>query len=229
MSNKKKRAVMTTLAVLNPKGGSGKTTLSTNLARSLHEQGERVLLVDSDPQGSARDWHASTDNNPLPLVALDRPNNVKTLNSLATSYDWVIIDGAAKLEDMIAAAIKMADLVLIPVQPSPYDIWAASDLVDFIQARQEVTDGKPKAAFVITRMIEGTKLGQEIDGALSEYGFPVMETRITQRQVYPQTASEGQTVFDGHNAKATAELQALTAEILEWSTPATLKAVANGA
>ena len=220
---------MTTLAVLNPKGGSGKTTLSTNLARSLHEQGQRVLLVDSDPQGSARDWHASTDSNPLPLVALDRPNNVKTLSSLSASYDWVIIDGAAKLEDMIAAAIKVADLVLIPVQPSPYDIWAASDLVDFIHARQEVTDGTPKAAFVITRMIEGTKLGQEIDGALSEYGFPVMETRITQRQVYPQTASEGQSVFEGHNPKAIAELQALTAELLAWSAPTALKAVANGA
>jgi chromosome partitioning protein len=109
-----------------------------------------VLIVDSDPQGSARDWHAAAENNPLPLIALDRAKNIKTLFSVGASYDYVIIDGAAKLEDMIAAGIKAADFVLIPVQPSPYDIWAASDLVEFIKARQEVTDGTPKTSFVIT-------------------------------------------------------------------------------
>lgn len=222
---------MSILAILNPKGGSGKTTLSTNLARSFHEQGNRVLLVDSDPQGSARDWHAATDTNPLPLVSLDRANNIKTLGSMAESYDWVIIDGAAKLEDIIASAIKVADMVLIPVQPSPYDIWAASDLVDFIKARQEVTDGKPKAAFVITRMIEGTRLGQEIDTALAEYGFPVMDTRITQRQVYPQTAAEGLSVHDAANAKAVAEVTSLMQEVQAWyqQPEAVMEVAAHGA
>ncbi len=70
---------MPIVSALNPKGGSGKTTISTNLARSLHERGQSVLMVDSDPQGSARDWHAANEANPVELVALDRPNNVKTL------------------------------------------------------------------------------------------------------------------------------------------------------
>jgi chromosome partitioning protein len=74
---------MSIISVLNPKGGSGKTTISTNLARSLHERGHSVLLVDSDPQGSARDWHAANEHNPIELVALDRANNVKTLTSMA--------------------------------------------------------------------------------------------------------------------------------------------------
>lgn len=205
---------MLVISVLNPKGGCGKTTLSTNLAQSIHERGNSVLVVDSDPQGSARDWHAATDDNPLPLVALDRPNNMKTLSSIAKEYDYVVIDGAAKLEDMMAASIKVADIILIPVQPSPYDLWAASDLVDFIKARQEVTDGKPAASFVITRAIQGTKLGKEIEEALNEYTLGLLKTQVVQRQIYPQTAAEGKTVFGSNNASAVEEINDLTDELL---------------
>ena len=210
---------MSIISVLNPKGGCGKTTISTNLARALHDRGQSVLIVDSDPQGSARDWHAANEGNPIELVALDRPNNVKTLSSMAAKYDYVVIDGAAKLEDMMAAAIKTSDFILIPVQPSPYDIWAASDLVDFIKARQEVTDGVPLAAFVVSRVVEGTRLGGDVRAALDEYALPVFETTITQRQVYPQTASEGLTVFDADNVKAKAETNALIDEILAMIEP----------
>lgn len=205
---------MAVISVLNPKGGSGKTTLTTNLAQALHLRGNKVLIVDSDPQGSARDWHAASEANPLPLVSLDRANNIKTISSMTGSYDHIVLDGAAKLEDIIAAAIKASDFILIPVQPSPYDIWAASDLVDFIKARQEVTDGSPKAAFVITRHIEGTRLGDDVRKALDEYELPVFRTAITQRQVYPQTASEGRTVLDGDNAKARDEIGALADELI---------------
>lgn len=205
---------MAVISVLNPKGGSGKTTLTTNLAQALHLRGNKVLIVDSDPQGSARDWHAASEANPLPLVSLDRANNIKTLSSMISSYDHIVLDGAAKLEDIIAAAIKASDFILIPVQPSPYDIWAASDLVDFIKARQEVTDGSPRAAFVITRHIEGTRLGDDVRKALDEYELPVFRTTITQRQAYPQTASEGRTVLDGDNAKARNEIGALADELI---------------
>lgn len=205
---------MAVISVLNPKGGSGKTTLATNLAQALHLRGHKVLIVDSDPQGSARDWHAASEANPLPLVSLDRANNIKTLSSMTASYDHIVLDGAAKLEDIIAAAIKASDFILIPVQPSPYDIWAASDLVDFIKARQEVTDGSPRAAFVITRHIEGTRLGDDVRKALDEYGLPVFRTTITQRQVYPQTASEGRTVLDSDNAKARDEIGRIADELV---------------
>lgn len=220
---------MPIISVLNPKGGSGKTTLSTTLARSLHERGFSVLIVDSDPQGSARDWHAAAENNPLPLVALDRANNMKSLISVQTSYDYVIIDGAAKLEDMIAAAIKAADFILIPVQPSPYDIWAASDLVDFIKVRQELTNGKPKSSFVITRTIKRTKLGREIGDALAEYGLPVFENTIMQRQVYPQTAAEGLTIFDSGNTEAIEEIKILTDELMKFITTETQEDAEYGA
>lgn len=205
---------MPIVSVLNPKGGSGKTTLSTHLARAFHERGAKVLLVDSDPQGSASDWHAAREDNPIPLLAYGRPENMKSLPGVAAPYDLVFIDGAAKLEGMIAAAVKVSDTVLIPVQPSPYDIWAASDLVDLIRARQEVTEGIPRAAFIISRVIKRTRLGHEVTGALSEYGIPVFEACTSQRQAYPRSASEGLTVFDDGDAlDAVSEVSAIADEL----------------
>jgi chromosome partitioning protein len=207
---------MPIIAILNPKGGSGKTTLSTNLARALQLKGFRVLLVDSDPQGSARDWHAAREVNPLPLIALDRANNFQNLPSIASGYDFTVIDGAAKLEDLIAAAIKTADMILIPVQPSPYDLWAASDLVDIIKTRQQITEGRPKSAFVINRTIQGTKLGREIVDVLNGYDLPAFSASTMQRQIYPQTAAEGLTVFDGGNTDAIKEIECVCNELLKY-------------
>lgn len=205
---------MPVIAILNPKGGSGKTTLSTNLARYYHDRGDKVLLVDSDPQGSASDWHAAREDNPLPFVAYGNPENLKALPGIASPYDYVVVDGAAKLEGMIAAAIKIADVILIPVQPSPYDIWATSDLVDLVKARQEVTDGRPQAAFIVSRAVKRTLLSKEITDALSEYGLPVFEAHTTQRQVYPRTASEGLSVLDGITTeKAKAEIKKIAKEL----------------
>lgn len=204
---------MAIISFLNPKGGSGKTTISTNVARAFHDRGYKILLVDSDPQGSARDWHAANDKNPVPLVALDRANNLKTLLAVGQGYHHVFIDGAAKLQDMIAAAIRISDVVIIPVQPSPYDVWAASDLVDLIKARQEIADGQPRSAFVITRAIQHTRLGREISEALEAHSFPVFSNCTVQRQIYPQTASNGLTVFDSANSAAIQEITAFADEL----------------
>ena len=130
-----------TIAVLNQKGGSGKTTIATNLAHVLKLADSKVLLVDSDPQGSARDWNEANNGQVLPVVGLDRETLPTDLKAISAGYDFVVIDGAPQIAKLSAAAVKAADLILIPVQPSPYDIWAASDLVELIQARQEITDG----------------------------------------------------------------------------------------
>ena len=206
---------MPIIAILNPKGGSGKTTLATNLARACHDRGLKTLLVDSDPQGSASDWHAARDDNPLPFLAYGKPENFKALPGIAEAYDYVLIDGAAKLTGMIAAALKVADSVLIPVQPSPYDIWAAADLVELIKTRQEVTGGTPQAAFLISRAIKRTVLSREILGALAEYGLPVFSAGTVQRQSYPRSAAEGRTVLEDGSTAAAAEITAIADELLQ--------------
>jgi chromosome partitioning protein len=205
----------TVIAILNQKGGSGKTTIATNLAHALKRDNYTVLLIDSDPQGSARDWNEASGGNIIPVVGLDRETLAKDLQAISQGYDWIVIDGAPQIAKLSAAAVKAADLVLIPVQPSPYDIWACADLVDIIAARREVTNGKPKAAFVISRAIKNTKLSGEINQALSDYGLPVLKASTTQRVVYPTTAAEGLTVFSDPSSDAAREINALKKEVLE--------------
>lgn len=177
-----------------------------------------MLIVDSDPQGTARDWHnAKPDDAALPaVVGSDRPTLHKDLPGLGQPYDFVLVDGAARLEDMSASALKAADVVLIPIQPSGYDLWAAAELVEMIQARQLLTDGKPRAAFVVSRQIQGSHLAGEMSDALETMGLPLLKARTTQRVAYPEAGQMGLTVLDLYpDSKAAQEVEALTSELLE--------------
>lgn len=205
---------MKVIAVLNQKGGAGKTTMATHLARAFQLDGLDVLLVDSDPQGSARDWAAVREDQPVTVVGIDRPTIERDLKNLARK-DVVVIDGAPRAAEMAASAIRAADFVLIPVQPSPYDIWATADLVALVKQEIERPGRNLRAAFVISRAIKGTKIGEEVRAALEGYGLPVLASRVTQRVVYPGTAASGSTVLDAEpSGDAAAEIRALAAEIM---------------
>lgn len=205
------------VSILNQKGGAGKTTAATNIARALQLEGRSVLLVDTDPQGSVRDWAAAADDQPVPVVALDRPKLLqRDIGTLSAPYDWVVIDGAPQLQEMAASAIAASDIVVIPVQPSPYDIWAAADLVETIRARQALANGSPSTCFLVSRAIKGTRLGEEVTEALEEYGFPVLNHGTTQRQIYARSAVDGLTVIDIEpDGPAAQEVRGITGELLK--------------
>ena len=201
------------LAVLNQKGGSGKTTIAVNLAHAFQRLGNDVLLVDADPQGTARDWSDSSEEGVCPVIGIDRESLARDLPAVAKPYDWVVIDGPPQLAGISAAAVRVADVVLIPVQPSPYDIWSCADLVDILDARRTVTDGLPHAAFVVSRAITNTKLSNQVSEALEAYGLPVLPSRTTQRVAYPTTAADGQTVFSEPSSPAAKEIEAIRDEV----------------
>jgi len=209
---------MIILSILNEKGGAGKTTISTNLACALQHADKSVLIVDSDPQGSARDWSAAADENSdlPPVVGLDRPTLFKDIRSIGKNYDYVIVDGAPQVRDLAVSAIKVSDYVIIPVQPSPYDIWAAESFVELIKSRQEIADGKPDTYFLISRQIVNTKLSKEIREAITGYGLPVMNSFTSQRVVYPDKASTGESVVGGSDKEAESEIKAIANEVLSW-------------
>lgn len=114
---------------------------------------------------------------------------------------------------MAISAIKCANLIVIPVQPSPYDIWASEDLVNIIKHRQQVSDGNPIAYFCISRKISSTSLGGEVYEALKGYALPIMQNFTCQRIVYAKSAAEGKTVFDTNNLEAIQEITNIVTEI----------------
>lgn len=203
------------IAVLNQKGGCGKTTIAINLSHSFQNLGYKVLLVDGDPQGSARDWNAENDGKIIPVIGIDRVSLPVDIEAVKSGYDIIVIDGAAQIDKLSASAIKAANFILIPVQPSPYDVWATEGLVELVKTRQEVTDGKPMAAFVISRAIKNTKLSVEIVEAIARYKLPLLSAYTAQRVIYPTSASEGQTVYTSAFNDATLEIDAIRDEIIE--------------
>ena len=200
---------MPVIAVLNTKGGAGKTTIATNLAVALARSGRDVVLIDADSQASARRWGSSGGSEILPVVGLDTKTLDRDIRGVAG--EWKIIDGPPHAADVAAAAIRAADFVLIPVQPSPYDVWAAADTVEAVTARQSVTDGKPMAAFVVSRAIQGSVLASDVLEALDGYELPRLVARTCQRVIYAETGA-GSTVMDAAGPAAE-EIQALAAEI----------------
>ena len=204
------------IAILNSKGGTGKTTIATNLAGCLHKEHHRVIIVDSDPQGSARNWYTiqPEEADLPPVIGLDRPIMHKTIPSLASSYDYIVIDGAAKLAEITASAIRASDFVLIPVRHSGFDLWAVESLVEAIRARQQIAGGRPQAAFMISCQVQHSRLAKSVDAALAERGLPVLKARTTRRVAYEEAGGLGLTVMDlVGREKAAREIKTLTQEL----------------
>lgn len=184
------------VSILNQKGGTGKTTLAVSIARAYTIQQFSTLLVDSDSQGSALRWHERSGGDLIDLTCLPMTTLDKDVLKFSDRYERIIIDGIPRISPLTICAIKAADIILIPVQPSPYDVWATEDLVRHVKDRIEMTEGKTKAAFIVSRKIKGTNIGKDIYGQLEELGLPVFVNGTTQSVGYAKSVELGTTVLD---------------------------------
>ena len=203
------------ISILNQKGGTGKTTLAVNIAREYTKRSFKTLLVDSDSQGSALRWHEKSGGELIDLTCLPVTTLDKDVIKFKDRYERIIIDGIPRVSPLTVCAIKAADMVLIPVQPSPYDIWATEDLVRLVKERIEITEGKLKTAFVISQNIKGTILGKEIAHELEVLGLPVLTSQTYFRQEYKKAVKEGRTVCE-EMTEATKEIVAIVNELEDF-------------
>ena len=204
--------------ILNQKGGVGKTTLSVNLAACLARTGTRVLLIDADPQGSALDWAAAREGAPLfSVVGLPRASIHKEIAQIGKDYDHIVIDGPPRVTDLARSAIMASDVVVIPVQPSPYDIWAADEVVKLIDEARVYKENL-KSVFVINRKITNTAIGRDVRDALAAYPVHVLQASVTQRVVFAEAAAHGQAIFEiDPTGPAVTEIEAVAHELMEYA------------
>ena len=209
------------IAVCNQKGGSGKTTLSMQLAGTIARRKNKVLVVDADSQGTATRWAASADDeNPFPaaVVGLSAASEKvhREVKKFVGDYDFIIIDCPPAADSPVPqSALLIADLALVPIIPSPLDLWASVGIRQVIEDVSDINENLT-ARLVVNQCQPKTNLAKEALEILSEFGIPVCKNYLRQRTAYRQSAVFGQTVQNfGSKAKdAIREIEALTKEVL---------------
>jgi len=198
---------MRTVTLLSQKGGSGKTTLSINLAIAAALHDKSVVIIDLDPQQSAARW-ARLRKGDNPVIVSGHGPNVADLvdRAKAGGADLTIIDTAPKSESAALAAAKLADVVVIPCQPSSLDLDAIADSVNIVQL------AKKPAFFVLNNCRASSTLADEAADALSDYGLPIAPVRIGSRVAFVKSLAEGKGVLEHEPGRtAAAEITALYA------------------
>jgi chromosome partitioning protein len=202
------------IAVVNQKGGAGKTTISLNLAAALADTGARVLLIDADPQHTASDWSAVREKAPpFMLIGLPQPVLHRDVPQLAADYDYVVIDGPPRNYEVTRSAIAAADLVLIPVQPSGADFWASRETVKLAQEAHAFKETQ-KSVLMVSRRKGQTALGRDIREALASFEIPILQADVPDRIAYAEVMTAGTTMIESQpKGPGAQDFRALLAEI----------------
>jgi chromosome partitioning protein len=200
------------ITIAQQKGGAGKTTLAAQIAVAFAADGKRVVLVDIDPQASLADWHRLRDGTqvryPLDISTVAGYRVSTELSRVKSSYDIVIVDSPPHAETEAKLAIRAADLVLVPVQLSPMDIWATRPTVQLAR-----TAGVP-VLLVLNRVPPRANIVQIMRAQLAEQELPVAQATIGNRVAFAESMLEGLTVLESNpRSAAAAEIEALRQEI----------------
>lgn len=205
---------MPIIALLGNKGGAGKTTLAVNLASALNRS-NKTLLLDADPQQSSSQWRVLSSLVDSVPVFNASSSVAMSVNAQAKNYKHLFIDCPPSVHsDQTKDALRLADWAIIPVLPSPLDLWASVKIEEEIEHARE-KNPKLKAMLVVNQLEPRTRLSQAIRNATKELATPTAETAIRRRVVYRSTVLEGRSVFDAgvKGAQAVEELTELLKEI----------------
>ncbi len=201
------------LTIAQHKGGAGKTTLTTQLAAALSHQDEKVLLLDLDPQGSSSEWFAAREKtlgrkNKITCKSFQGYKLMREISYLNNQYDWVLIDTPPHAESETSIAVRQADLVLIPVQPSPLDVWASGPVLQLT-----LSEKKP-FMLVMNRVPPKSKLNGVIIDKLETMKIDVARQALGNRIAFASSILQGLGVVESDpRSVAAEEIQALVRDI----------------
>ena len=192
---------MKVILIANPKGGSGKTTLSTNIAGYLASRGHRVMMLDLDRQKSATQW---LTNRPFELPIIDL---LQTGGEKKIAADWLVIDSPAGLHGKnLERSLKLAHRVVVPIAPSLFDIQASREFLEILGKEKSVRKGKIFIGLVGMRMSSNTRAANMLEQFIEGLDLPVL-AYLRETQVYVNAAFEGKTLFDLPHSLAERELE----------------------
>lgn len=208
------------IAILNQKGGVGKSTLAIMLARSLQLMGNKVLLIDSDVQRTALHWHAASGGKILPVLGITNPTIDKDIFSICKGYDFVIVDGAGKISsDLTAPTLMCCDVLLMPIKPSPCDKWSTPDMFPLIERVQKLRgEGAMRFSLVLMMCRANTRSMRRTEEECESKNINLFKSRTYWREdYYDECLDEGLTPLDTKpRSKAAAEIKEITTELLEF-------------
>lgn len=206
---------MKVIAIVGNKGGAGKTTLSLNIANGLNRK-LKTAIIDADPQGSSLQWRAFGSDDSADVYEIS--DNIRDqLKELKHKYDAVIIDCPPSVHaEQTNLALEISDHALIPVQPSPVDLWATVHIEQAIERAREINP-QLKPLLVINQLEPRTMLSKIVREAVNEIGLPVADAVIRRRAVYRSSALEGKSIYDvGRRGDAAVEeLEQLIQEFIQ--------------
>jgi chromosome partitioning protein len=207
--------MMKVLAIVNQKGGVGKTTIAINLAYGIAVKWYKVLLIDSDPQGSVKQWQRIAGERAFDVIHYPEQTLYRDIEELSQGFQYVIIDGPPGKESVTKSILTISDMVIIPVRPSILDLWSAGELIEIVKEARKVNP-KLTGKLLVSQKATGTRIGKEARDSLTGYGLDIFKTEINNRIAYAEAMINGQSVMEySPRSEASNEIASLTDEILK--------------